>query len=63
MLITETVKLNERTFIHNYSDANFYIIRNDGIFFADAYDLPESKYTYTESNKELPEEEPDDRNN
>lgn len=60
MLVTETVKLNERTFIHNYSDANMYIIRNDGVMFADAYDLPEKNYTYTESTKELPTEEIDD---
>lgn len=60
MLVTETVKLNERTFIHNYSDANMYIIRNDGVMFADAYDLPEKNYTYTESTKELPTEKIDD---
>lgn len=57
MLVTENVVLSGRVFVHNYSDNNKYIIRNDGVEFANAYDLPTSGYTYTESNKDLPKEE------
>lgn len=56
MLVTETVYLSNKEFIHNYSDDGHYIIRNDGVEFADAYDLPTSGYTYTESEKLIPVE-------
>lgn len=57
MLITEEIEINNQKFIHNYSDNNKYIIRNDGIEYEDAIDLPESSYTYTESDKDLPKDD------
>ena len=57
MLITEEIKINKKKFIHNYSNNNKYIIRNDGVEYEDAIDLTESGYTYTESDKDLPKEE------
>lgn len=55
MLITETVTINDRQFRHNYSDAGFFIIRNDGQEFEDAYDIMEVDWTYTESDRKIPE--------
>lgn len=37
MLITEKIKINDHDYIHNYSDAGFYIKR-DEILYADAID-------------------------
>ena len=55
MLVTETVQIGSREFVHNYSDEGFYIIRrNDGVKFADAMDLPEAEWTYTETDEKIP---------
>lgn len=48
MLITETVTIDEREYIHNYSDVGNYIER-DEILYDKAYDPPEAGYIYTES--------------
>lgn len=57
MLITERVKIGNREFIHNYSDANFYIQKNETEeLYESAYDLPEKGYTYTETDKEIEDE-------
>ena len=48
MLITETVTIDEREYIHNYSDIGNYIER-DEILYDKAYDPPEAGYIYTES--------------
>lgn len=57
MLITENVTINNKEFIHNYSDSGFYIQKNgtDEMYIS-AYDLPEKGYTYTETNKEIEDE-------
>ena len=54
MLVTETLIISNKEFIHNYSDDGHYIIRNDGVRYIDAIDLPESGYTYTESEDLIP---------
>lgn len=55
-MVVQTIKvINGTSFIYHYSDAGFYIER-DGVLYADAYDLPQFDYTYTESNVELPQE-------
>ena len=54
MLITETVQIGSREFIHNYSDDGFYVLRNDGIKYADAMDLPEAGWTYIETDEKIP---------
>lgn len=58
MLITERVKINNKEFIHNYSDENFYI-KKDGTeeLYINAYDLPEMGYTYTETDKKIEDED------
>lgn len=48
MLITETVTIDEKEYIHNYSDVGNYIER-DEILYDKAYDPPEAGYIYTES--------------
>ena len=55
-MVVQTIKvINGTPFIYHYSDAGFYIERA-GVLYADAYDLPQFDYTYTESNVELPQE-------
>ena len=49
MLITEEIEIDGRMFKHNYSDINHYIIREDGVKFADAIDVIDTKHVYTES--------------
>lgn len=60
MIITERVELNEKEFIHNYSDEGFYIQKQgtDEIY-SDAYDLPEFNYVYIETDKKIEPEEED----
>ena len=48
MLVTETVTIDEREYIHNYSGIGNYIER-DGICYEEAYDPPESGRVYTET--------------
>ena len=48
MIITETVTINGRQFLHTYSDDGNTIIR-DGIEYEDAYDPIETGRTYTET--------------
>lgn len=48
-MVVQTIKvINGTPFIYHYSDAGFYIER-DGVLYADAYDLPQFEYTYTET--------------
>lgn len=48
MLMTETIILDGRQFVHNYSDKGFKIKRNDGVIFDDAIDIIDSDCTYEE---------------
>lgn len=48
MIITETVTINGRTFIHTYSDNSMKIIR-DGIEYDEAYDPIDTGRVYTET--------------
>ena len=48
MIRTESVVIREKEFIKTYSDSDFYI-ECDGVKYAEAYDLPNSKNTYTET--------------
>ena len=57
MIITETVEINGREFTHTYSDAGMYIVNEDGIEYAEAYDPIEIPRTYTESSNPIEEEE------
>lgn len=60
MLITERVKINNKEFIHNYSDEQFYIQKNGtDELYESAYDLPEKKYTYIETDKKIEDEDED----
>lgn len=48
MLVTETIEINGKEFVHNYSDSGAKVKRNDGVVFDDAIDLPDQMFTYTE---------------
>lgn len=55
MIITETVTINNRMFIHTYSDEGKYVVR-DGVAYEDAMDPAEFNRTYTEGELILIEE-------
>lgn len=48
MVIAETIEINGKQFKHHYSDANKYLVRNDGTVFTDAIDILDSEYSYIE---------------
>lgn len=48
MIISETIKLNDKSFTKTYSDAGFYIERN-GVHYAEAIDNIGSGREYTET--------------
>lgn len=55
-MVIQTIKvINGNPFIYHYSDAGFYIER-DGVLYADAYDLPQFEYRYTETTEPLEQE-------
>lgn len=56
MVITETVTLNDREFVHNYSDKKFYIQKvGTTEIYSEAYDLPEKGYKYEETEEKSDE--------
>lgn len=59
MIITEFFKTRKDgvNLYRTYSDANKYLIRNDGIEYEEAVDVEGAPYTYTESDKDLETEE------
>ena len=54
MLITETITINTHDYLHNYSDAGFYIER-EGVYYADAIDPINSGRVYTETDIPSPD--------
>lgn len=57
MIVQEKIIVNGKELIKTYSDSNKYIIQNEtGIEYAEAIDIP-NKYTYKESDEDLPKEE------
>lgn len=57
MIKQETIVVNGKQLIKTYSDANKFIIQNEtGAKYIEAVDIP-YKYTYTESEEEIPKEE------
>lgn len=58
-IVSEMVKLNERDFLHTFSDAEKVILREDGAPYTAAYDLPGSGHTYTESDTDISADAPD----
>ena len=48
-LITETVTINSKNYKHIYSDAGYYVKRNDNKLFMDVLEPTSSTYTYTET--------------
>ena len=52
-MVVQAIKtVNGTPFIYHYSDLGLYIER-DGIKYADAIDLPQFDYTYTETDEPL----------
>lgn len=56
MIIQELRNIGGNTLVYSYSDAGMYLER-DGVQYMDAYDLPQSNYTYTETDIPLLDEE------
>lgn len=57
MLKQETIIINGKQLVKTFSDAGKYIIQNEtGAKYTEAIDIP-YKYTYTESEEEIPKEE------
>lgn len=55
-MVVQTIKvINGNPFIYHYSDSGFYIER-DGVLYADAIDLPQFEYRYTETTEPLEQE-------
>ena len=61
MIITEhyTTRADGVNLVRTYSDEGRYLVRNDGVRYAEAIDVENSGYTYTESDQliEPPEAE------
>lgn len=57
-VISENIKVGERTLIRHKSDSNKYIRQVEtGIEYASAVDVIPCRYTYEETDKEIPERE------
>lgn len=56
MVITETVEINNKTYIRNYSDQGLFIER-DGIKYAEAIDPMGTDRVYTETEEVIPDYE------
>lgn len=55
MIIYDELTINDRAFIHTYSDAGRYVVR-DGISYNEAYDFAELHREYTEGDP-IPDDE------
>ena len=56
MLITETIEINDTTYIRNYSNQGLFIER-DGIKYAEAIDPMGTDRIYTETEEVIPDYE------
>lgn len=57
MIVQEKIIVNGKELIKTYSDSNKYIIQNEtGVKYSEAVDVP-NRYTYIESNEDIPKEE------
>lgn len=57
-VISENIKVGERTLIKHQSDSNKYIRQVEtGIEYASAVDVIPCRYTYEETEKDIPEKE------
>lgn len=54
MIKTEIIEINDRLFIHTYSDQGYQIER-DGMKYSDAIDLITSDYVYIETDEKIEE--------
>lgn len=51
MIQQEGFTVNNRNYIHTYSDENYYILDSDNNKYVDAFDLPEAITNYIESDE------------
>lgn len=56
MLVTKRVTINNKYYMHNYSDAGLYIER-DGVLYEDAIDPLNTDRVYTETEIPIEQEE------
>lgn len=61
MLITKRITINNKYYMHNYSDAGFYIER-DGILYEDAIDPLNTNRIYAETEIPIEQEEEENEN-
>lgn len=60
MLIQEIVTINNKNFKHSYSSNNKYIKQDEtGALYKDAYDVLIRDFHYTETDKEIVDDEDD----
>lgn len=61
MIRTETIKINNKNFIHTWSDEGFYIYGGSPVtYYGDAYDPSGSNRTYIETSIPVETPIPDD---
>lgn len=56
MIKQETIIINNKEFLHTYSDTKYYILQVEtNNIYDEAYDIIPCKYTYTETDKLIEE--------
>lgn len=54
MIVTESITIDGRQFVKNYSGAGFYIRQEQtGVEYSEAIDVENSAYTYVETDKPI----------
>lgn len=61
MIIQEIITIDDKQFKHTFSDSNLYI-KKEGTeeIYTEAFDLPNSTFTYIETDKQIPHEDKDE---
>lgn len=61
MIIQEIITIDDKQFKHTFSDSNLYI-KKEGTeeIYTEAFDLPNSTFTYIETDKQVPHEDKDE---
>ena len=61
MIVTETITINDKEFIHNYSDSGYWIQKQGTEeLYEDAIDVPENNYVYIETDTLIEVEDDND---
>ena len=61
MIVQEIVTISNKQFKHTFSDANYYIQKEDTEeIYAEAFDVVDSEFIYIETDKQIPHDEEDE---